>query len=291
MCGRSMASPSEPPRPPAAELIAADVARALAEDIGSGDVSAALVANTPARARIISREAAVFCGRPWAEAVFAALDPTVTLHWQVADGDRVQPEQLICELYGPARALLSGERCALNFLQTLSATASETARYVAALSGSRTRLLDTRKTLPGLRLAQKYAVTCGGGVNHRFGLFDAVMLKENHIAAAGSIAAAMAEARRRFPQLPLIVEVESLAELDEVLAAGGCTRVLLDDFSLNDLQAAVTRCGGRQALEVSGGVSLERLPEIAATGVDYVSVGSLTKHVRAIDLSMRFCSE
>lgn len=274
--------------PPDVAQVQRDVARALEEDLGAGDVSASLVADAPAQAHIVCREDAVLCGRDWAEAAFRSLDAAVRIDWRHADGERVSAGAELCRLHGRARALLSAERTALNFLQLLSAVASETARYVEALAGTPTRVLDTRKTLPGLRLAQKYAVRCGGGVNHRIGLFDAVMLKENHIAAAGSIAAAMAAARSRYPQLPLIVEVESLDELEQVLAAGGCTRVLVDDFSLADLQRAVERCRGIQPLEVSGGVSRERLAEIGATGVDYVSVGALTKHVRAIDLSMRF---
>lgn len=267
--------------------VAQDVQRALAEDLGTGDVSAALVPDRPAKARIISREQTVLCGRAWAEACFRALDPALEISWHYQDGDRIPANAEICQLRGRARALLSGERSALNFLQLLCATASEAARYADALAGSRTRVLDTRKTLPGLRQAQKYAVRCGGGVNHRIGLYDAVMLKENHIAAAGSIAAAMDAARAQFPALPLIVEVESLHELDQVLAHGGADRVLVDDFSLADLQAAVARCAGRLPIEVSGGVGFERLPEIAATGVDFVSVGGLTKNVRAVDLSMR----
>ncbi|MBD8527308.1 carboxylating nicotinate-nucleotide diphosphorylase [Pseudoxanthomonas sp. CAU 1598] len=269
--------------------VAGNVAAALAEDLGSGDVSAALVPDHPARARIITREPMLLCGRPWAEACFRQLDPNSQLHWQADDGERLESGATLVEISGQARALLSGERSALNFLQLLSATASETARYVAALAGTPTRVLDTRKTLPGLRLAQKYAVRCGGGVNHRIGLFDAVMLKENHIAAAGSIAAAMERAKQQFPTLPLIVEVESMDELRQVIAAGGCTRVLIDEFSLSDMQAAVELCRPiGLPLEVSGGVSFDRLAEIGATGVDFVSIGSLTKHVRAIDLSMRF---
>ena len=275
--------------PPDPDALLRDVATALAEDIGGGDVSAALVPDRPAHARIITREPMVLCGRAWAEACFRQLDPDCQLHWQAKDGDQLQAGDTLVDIEGRARALLSGERTALNFLQLLSATASETARYVAALAGTPTRVLDTRKTLPGLRLAQKYAVRCGGGCNHRIGLFDAVMLKENHIAAAGSIAAAMARAQSEFPNLPLIVEVETLDELEQVLAAGGCTRVLVDEFSLDDLRTAVALCRPlNQPLEVSGGVSLERLAEIGATGVDYVSIGSLTKHLRAVDLSMRF---
>ena len=250
-------------------------------------MSAALVANEPADARIICREEAVLCGAAWVEGAFHALDPRARITWHYRDGARLPAGAVVCEIGAFARALLSAERTALNFLQLLSATASETARYAAALAGSRTRLLDTRKTLPGLRYAQKYAVRCGGGQNHRIGLFDAVMLKENHIAAAGSIQAAMHAAQQRHPTLPLIVEVESLDELDQVLAAGGCTRVLIDDFDSEQRREAVRRCAGRQPLEVSGGVSLEALAEIAASGVDYVSVGGLTKHVHAIDFSLR----
>ena len=271
---------------PAAEQVAADVARALAEDLGSGDVTAALLPDQAQRGYVIAREAAVIAGRPWFDACFRALDPDVRIEWRIAEGDRVEAGTVICSFAGRSRALVSAERCALNFLQTLSATATRTAEYAAALAGTRTRVLDTRKTLPGLRLAQKYAVRVGGGVNHRIGLFDAVMLKENHILAAGSIAAAAAQARARYPDLPLIIEVENLDELDQALATD-CTRILVDDFSLEDLREAVRRAAGRKPLEVSGGVELPRLAEIAATGVDFVSVGALTKHVRAVDLSMR----
>lgn len=273
--------------PADAAQVAEDVTRALAEDLGTGDVSAALVPDRPTQARIVCREPAVLCGTTWVEASLRALDAAAQISWHYRDGARLPAEALVCEIAASARALLSAERTALNFLQLLSATATETARYVDALAGSRTRLLDTRKTLPGLRHAQKYAVRCGGGVNHRIGLFDAVMLKENHIAAAGSIAAAMHAAQERFPDLPLIVEVETLDELDQVLRAGGCTRVLIDDFDPAQRREAVRRCAGRQALEVSGGVSLQQLAEIAASGVDFVSVGALTKHVHAIDFSLR----
>jgi nicotinate-nucleotide pyrophosphorylase (carboxylating) len=272
--------------PPDPALVAADVARALAEDIGSGDVTAALLADAPSAAYVLCKEAAVLAGRPWFDATMRALDPAVHLDWQIDEGDRVAAGTVVCRLEGRSRALVSGERTGLNFLQTLSATATQTAQFVAALAGTRTRVLDTRKTLPGLRVAQKYAVLAGGGVNHRMGLFDAVMLKENHIRAAGSIAAAAAGARAKFPSLPLIIEVEDLDELQQALATG-CTRILVDDFALADLREAVRIADGRIPLEVSGSVSLERLPEIAATGVDYVSVGALTKHVRAIDLSMK----
>ncbi|MCK7594332.1 carboxylating nicotinate-nucleotide diphosphorylase [Lysobacter sp. CAU 1642] len=273
--------------PPDLERVAEEVARALAEDLGQGDVSTDLVADRPAQARIVCREDAVLCGGAWVEAAFRALDPAAVISWHYRDGGRVGPGATVCEIAARSRALLSAERTALNFLQMLSATASETARYAAALSGTGTRLLDTRKTLPGLRHAQKYAVRCGGGINHRIGLFDAVMLKENHIAAAGSISAAMQAARARHPGLPLIVEVETLDELDQVLSAGGCTRVLIDDFDAAQREEAVRRCRGRQALEVSGGVSLESLADIARSGVDFVSVGGITKHIRAVDFSLR----
>lgn len=274
--------------PPDVSRIEADVARALAEDLGSGDVSAALVPDDPADAVIVCREAAVLCGQGWAEACFRALDPDVAIDWQAADGDLLAADAPLCRIRGRSRALLSGERSALNFLQLLSATATATAEYVAAVAGTRARILDTRKTLPGLRHAQKYAVRCGGGDNHRIGLFDAVMLKENHILAAGGVAAAMRQARSRFPALPLIVEVESLAQLDEAVATGGATRILLDNFDLVGLREAVRRCAGRVPLEASGGLGLEALRAVAETGVDCISVGAITKHLRAIDLSMRF---
>ena len=277
---------SLPNAAPTQAQIDADVARALAEDIGSGDVTAALLEDAPTHGYIIAKEAAVIAGRPWFDACFRALDPQVRIDWRIHEGDRVEPGTVVCTFSGRSRALLSAERCALNFLQTLSATATRTAEYVAALAGTRTRVLDTRKTLPGLRIAQKYAVRIGGGVNHRIGLFDAVMLKENHIHAAGSIAKAAAQARSRFPDLPLIIEVENLDELDQALATG-CTRILIDDFSLADMREAVRRAAGRTPLEVSGGVELPALRAIAETGVDFVSVGALTKHVRAVDLSMR----
>lgn len=277
--------------PPPADVVAADVARALAEDIGSGDISADLLpAGRRVRAAIRSREAAVLAGSPWAEACFRTLDPGVSITWDVQDGGALQADGVFCELVGDARALVSGERSAINFLQLLSATATATAAFVDRLSGTRTRVLDTRKTIPGLRIAQKYAVRCGGGVNHRIGLFDAVMLKENHIVAAGSIALAAGAARALHPSAPLICEVESLDELQQAIDAG-VDRVLIDDFSLDDMRRAVTIADGRVPLEVSGGVSLDRVREIATTGVDYVSVGALTKHVRAVDLSMRILGE
>lgn len=281
------ADPSRPAvAPPDPAEVGAQVRAALAEDLGPGDATAQLLEDGPAEAFVVCREAAVIAGRPWFDACFHALDPDMVIDWAVAEGEHVAPGTRLCTLRGRSRALVSAERTALNFLQTLSATATTTARYVAALAGSRTRVLDTRKTLPGLRLAQKYAVRVGGGVNHRMGLHDAVMLKENHIAAAGSITEAARRARALHPALPLIIEVETLDELEEALATG-CSRILVDDFDEPMLAEAVRRAAGRVPLEVSGGVSLERLPALAATGVDYVSVGALTKHVRAIDLSLR----
>ena len=273
--------------PPSAALILADVRRALAEDLGSGDATAELLPpQAQASAYVITREAAVLCGQAWFEACFRELDPQVRITWFAADGDPVHPNQRFVELRGNARALVSAERCALNFVQTLSATATVTAAHAAAVAGTRTRILDTRKTIPGLRLAQKYAVRCGGGSNHRIGLFDAILIKENHIAAAGSLAAAVAAARASHPELLLEVEVENFEELHQALAAG-VDRVMLDEFSDADLGRAVAEVAGRAQIEVSGGVSLPRLPAIAATGVDFISVGALTKHVRAVDLSMR----
>jgi nicotinate-nucleotide pyrophosphorylase (carboxylating) len=275
-----------PPVPPSADAIAADVARALAEDIGTGDVTAALLEDADDVAYVLCKEDAILAGRPWFDACLRALDADARIDWRVADGEAIAAGTVVCTLAARRRALLTGERTALNFLQTLSGTATVTARYAAALAGTRTRVLDTRKTLPGLRQAQKYAVRAGGGVNHRMGLYDAVMLKENHIRAAGSIAAAAAQARARFASLPLIIEVETLDELRQALDTG-CARILVDDFTPADLREAVRIAGGRIPLEVSGSVSLERLGEIAATGVDFVSVGALTKHVHAIDLSMK----
>ncbi len=272
--------------PPPFALIDAQARAALAEDIGSGDATASLLDDTLARAQVVCKESAVIAGGPWFEACFRALDAEARIDWHAAEGARTSAGVIVCTINARLRAILSAERSALNFLQTLSATATTTAAYVAALAGSRTRVLDTRKTLPGLRLAQKYAVRVGGGVNHRFGLYDAIMLKENHIAAAGSITAAVARARAMHAALPLIVEVESLEELDQALATG-CTRILVDDFDDASLREAVRRAAGRIPLEVSGSVSLQRLPAIAATGVDYVSVGALTKHLRAIDFSLR----
>ncbi|HVI26146.1 MAG TPA: carboxylating nicotinate-nucleotide diphosphorylase [Xanthomonadaceae bacterium] len=277
--------------PPPAEVIAADIARALAEDLGSGDVTAQLLPDGAADAYLLCKEDAVVCGRPWFDACHRALDPDVRIRWRVREGERVAAGTVIATLAGRVHTLVSAERTALNFLQTLSGTATTTAHYVEAVRGTGTRILDTRKTLPGLRLAQKYAVRVGGGCNHRIGLFDAVMLKENHVRAAGSIEAAVAAARALHPQLPLIVEVESLEELVQALRAG-CTRVLIDDFSPEMRREAVRIAraapfDGRIPLEASGSVDLAGLRAVAADGVDYVSIGALTKHVRAIDLSMK----
>ncbi len=270
------------------------VARALAEDIGSGDLTASLIpATRQARATVISREPAILCGRAWFDAVFRQLDSAITVTWRAAEGERVAPDQVLCEMTGSARTLLTGERTALNFLQLLSATATATRRYVDAIADTRTRVLDTRKTLPGLRLAQKYAVLCGGGVNHRIGLFDAILVKENHIAAAGSIAASVAQARAIAGKAVVEVEVENLDELNQALATD-IDRVLLDNFTLEQLREAVrlTRATSRRVeLEASGNVSLQTIGAIAAAGVDFISVGGLTKHVQAVDLSMRFVME
>ncbi|MCP1726236.1 nicotinate-nucleotide pyrophosphorylase (carboxylating) [Natronospira proteinivora] len=263
------------------------VTAALDEDLGQGDLTAALIpeSNT-ARGRIITREAAVFCGQPWADAVFKSIDPGIQIHWNVADGDAVQANQVLCTLSGPARVLLSGERTALNFLQTLSSTATATRRLVEAVAGTGCTILDTRKTLPGLRTAQKYAVRCGGGENHRTGLFDGILIKENHIAACGGIAPAVSTARDCHPGIPVEVEVENLAEVEQALAAGADS-LLLDNLSLEQLSEAVALNQGRAKLEASGGLTEAALAQVAATGVNYISVGALTKHIRAVDLSMR----
>lgn len=266
------------------------VSRALREDIGSGDLTAQLVpATQSARASVLCRESAVICGSAWFDESFRQLDATVHVHWQVSDGESVAPGTILCELTGPARALLSGERTALNFLQLLSATATVTAQHVRAVAGTDCRVLDTRKTIPGLRTAQKYAVRCGGGQNHRLGLHDMILIKENHIAAAGSIAAAVQSARAQSPGVPVEVETENLEEFAQALAAASDI-IMLDDFSLADMRRAVALNRASMdpvRLEASGGVNLPALAAVAATGVDYVSVGALTKHIRAIDLSMR----
>lgn len=265
-----------------------DALTALDQPDASADITAQLIpADRISTARVITREAGVFCGQPWVDEVFAQLDGEVKVEWKVQDGERLAPNQELFRLHGPARVLLTGERNALNFVQTLSGVATLTARYVAELEGTDCRLLDTRKTLPGLRSAQKYAVTCGGGKNHRIGLFDAYLIKENHILACGGIAEAISEARRLNPDKPVEVEVESLAELEQALAARADI-VMLDNFDIPMMQEAVRLNQGRAKLEVSGNVTLDTLAGYAATGIDFISVGALTKHVRALDLSMRF---
>lgn len=264
-----------------------DIQRFLAEDIGTGDLTALILPEAAlATASVVTRESMVLCGQAWFAAVFAHIEPAIRLQWLAEEGAEVVADTVLCRLTGPARGLMTGERTALNLLQTLSATATLARRYARAVAGTRTRVLDTRKTLPGLRLAQKYAVRCGGCHNHRIGLYDGILIKENHIFAAGSITRAVRAAQALQAGVMIEVEVENLAELHEALEAGA-GRILLDNFSLPTLREAVTLAGGRAELEVSGNVSLDSLPAIAATGVDYVSVGALTKHVRAVDLSMR----
>ena len=273
-----------PPR----EIIAAQVRAALAEDVGTGDRTAALIpADAIGRAHVLSREAAVLSGTPWVDEVFRQIDPRVAIEWLAHDGDTIAPNQTLCRLNGPARSLLTGERAALNFLQTLSGTATLARRWADAVAGTGARILDTRKTIPGLRLAQKYAVTCGGCHNHRIGLYDAVLIKENHIAAAGSVTAALHAAVASAAGLEIEIEVETLEQLREALAAGA-RRILLDNFPLERLREAVAIAAGRARLEASGGATLDTVRAIAETGVDDISVGALTKDVRAVDLSMRF---
>ncbi len=273
-------------------LAQADVARALQEDVGSGDLTAGLIA--PARqahARILARESAVICGSAWAEAALLQVVPEASLTWHVRDGQRCAADQVVLEISGPARGLLTAERTVLNFLQLLSAVATKTAEYVAAVNsvpGNRAQIVDTRKTLPGLRLAQKYAVVCGGGANHRIGLYDAVLVKENHIAAAGGVTAVLQRAAAVAPSAKFVeIEVETLAQLQEALQAGA-TMVLLDNMGLDMLHEAVRLNAGRAILEVSGGVNMGTVRDIAATGVDRISIGALTKDVKAVDFSMRF---
>ena len=276
------------PSLPQAQDIRNDVTRALAEDVGSGDVTAALLpAAATATARVITLEDAVLCGQAWFDACFHSLDPACVIDWHARDGSPVSAGQALCSIRGNARAVLSAERCALNFLQSLSGTATVTARHVDAVRGTRAVILDTRKTIPGLRLAQKYAVRCGGGENHRIGLFDAILIKENHIVAAGSLTSAVHAAHAQNPLLFIEVEVENFAELEEALGGAPINRIMLDEFSLEDMRRAVALVGGRVALEASGGLDLAGLRAVAETGVDYISIGALTKHVRAIDLSLR----
>ncbi|MBM4221735.1 MAG: carboxylating nicotinate-nucleotide diphosphorylase [Gammaproteobacteria bacterium] len=279
------------PIPPPSAVIIPAVHAALSEDIGSGDLTAALVPEAQqALATVITREPAVLCGRAWVDAVFAELDPAITIDWQCRDGDALAAGQTLCELRGPARAILTGERTALNFLQTLSAVASNTRRHVDAVAGTGTTILDTRKTIPGLRLAQKYAVRVGGGMNHRIGLYDAILIKENHIVAAGGITAAVRRARAQGATVLLEVEVETLEQAGEALRAGA-DRLLLDNFSTALMREAVTlrnRLAPGTGLEASGGIDLQTIRSVAETGIDFISVGNLTKNIRAIDLSMRF---
>ena len=282
--GHPFASPSD-------DVIAANVAAALAEDIGPGDATASLLDDVPDNAYLLCKEECVVAGRPWFDAVHRALDPDVRIDWRCSEGDRIAKGTVIATLQGRNRALVSAERASLNFLQTLSGTATVTAHYVDAVNGTGARILDTRKTIPGLRLAQKYAVRVGGGSNHRMALYDAVMLKENHIRAFGSVAAATARARALHPELPLIVEVETLAQLRDALDTG-CTRILIDDFDADTRREAVGIAKsapylGRIPLEVSGGVDMTTLRGIAEDGVDCISIGGLTKHVHAIDFSLK----
>ena len=272
---------------PSEEVVLANVRAALAEDVGSGDITAALIpATETARGRVITREDGVLCGQAWVDRVFTELDASIVLDWQAADGDTISAGDQLFTVSGPARGLLTGERSALNFLQLLSGTATTCARYAGMVQGTGVRLLDTRKTIPGLRIAQKYAVSCGGCYNHRIGLYDAFLIKENHIQAAGGIARAVQAARQYAPGKPVEVEVENLDELEQALAAG-CDRIMLDNFSLEQMASAVALSGGRVELEASGNVTGETLRPIAETGVDYISIGALTKDCKALDLSMR----
>jgi nicotinate-nucleotide pyrophosphorylase (carboxylating) len=271
-----------------AEAIERNVREALAEDVGSGDITAKLIpTNTRGRAFVITREDAVLCGRPWADEACRQVDPTIAVAWHASDGDRVSADQRLLSLKGPARSLLTVERTLLNFLQLLSGTATSARRYADRLTNTRLRVLDTRKTLPGLRIAQKYAVRCGGCHNHRLGLFDAFLIKENHIAAAGSIAAAVERARQIAPGRTVEVEVENIEEFRTALIAGADI-IMLDDFTEPDMREAVAINQGQAQLEVSGGVTHATLNAIAASGVDFVSIGEITKRVEPIDLSMRF---
>jgi nicotinate-nucleotide pyrophosphorylase (carboxylating) len=271
-------------------LVLKQVQAALEEDIGAGDLTASLVPATQrVTATIIARETAVICGIPWVQTCFNQIDTNVKINWQVVEGERVQANQVLCEITGPARALLTAERCALNFLQTLSATATETRKYVDAIAGTPSQILDTRKTIPNLRLAQKYAVTVGGGHNQRLALYDGILIKENHIAAAGSIGAVMAQAFALNSGKSIQIEVENMSQLKEALSAGA-TSILLDNFSTEQLTEAVQfnqQSGKRAVLEASGGIGLKNVREIALTGVDRISIGAITKNVQAIDLSMR----
>jgi nicotinate-nucleotide pyrophosphorylase (carboxylating) len=286
LCGMTAAFDFSPAA--VAELAQADAARALAEDVGTGDLTAGLVdPSRRARARVLARESAVICGAPWVEAALRQVDPSLEPHWLVREGARCMADQVVLEVEGPARSLLTAERTALNFLQLLSAVATKTATYVEAVKGTRAQIVDTRKTLPGLRLAQKYAVRTGGGVNHRIGLYDAVLIKENHIAAAGGVAPVLAAAAKVAARASFVeIEVETLAQLEEALAHGA-TMVLLDNMDLPTLREAVRLNNARAILEISGGVTMDTLRALAETGVDRISIGTLTKDVKATDFSMR----
>ncbi len=280
--------PRDAPAPLDPGLIAEQVRAALVEDLGDGDRTARLLpADQASRVELITRQEAVICGRAWFDETFRQLDGRVVSDWRVGDGDRVGPGDCLCRMEGPTRALLTGERTAMNFLQTLSGTATRARHYAQVVADLPVRLLDTRKTIPGLRLAQKYAVRCGGGHNHRLGLFDAILIKENHILAAGSIATALAAARDLADGLPVEIEVENFAEVEQALAAGA-THLLLDNFPIEALRQAVRLVAGRARLEASGGITLETLRVIAETGVDDISIGDLTKDLVSVDLSMRF---
>jgi len=275
---------------PTPDTVHEDVTRALAEDLGPGDLSAAAIpAARTERATVIARTSGVICGRPWFDAVFRRCDPAIRIDWHVTEGESVAADTTLCDLEGPARGMFAAERTALNFLQLLSGVASATRTCVDAVAGTDVAILDTRKTLPGLRAAEKYAVRCGGGTNHRMGLFDEAMLKENHLHAAGGITTAVQVLRAAHPQAPLTVEVETLAQVREALAAGA-DRLLLDNFALDDMRRACAENAGRARLEASGNVSLETVRAIAETGIDCISIGALTKDVRALDLSLRYRS-
>ena len=275
---------------PDADVIGEDVSRALREDVGSGDLTASLIpSNRVGQARLICRDRAILAGRAWFDEVFRQVDGGVQIEWHCHEGARLEADSLVCTVQGRAASILTAERTALNFLQTLSGVATATAVYVQAVAGTGVRILDTRKTIPGLRRAEKYAVTCGGGHNHRMGLFDAILIKENHIAAQGSIAEALHEAQRLHPGVEVEIEVESLEELEQALAAGA-RRILLDNFSLGALREAVSLNAGRARLEASGGVDLETVRQIAETGVDDISIGAITKNLLSVDFSLRLDS-
>jgi nicotinate-nucleotide pyrophosphorylase (carboxylating) len=275
----------------ALKAINSSVNAALEEDIGTGDVTAASFNNNEmASAKVISREEAVLCGQQWFELTLHKLDPNIVINWEFNDGDKLEKDVTVCVLSGNAQAILTGERTALNFLQTLSGTATKTKIYVDRISGTNAQILDTRKTLPGMRYAQKYAVRCGGGKNHRMGLYDAILIKENHIATAGSVSKAVNEAKQKYPTIKLEVEVENAKQLKEALQTQTDV-ILLDNFSLSELENAVTTTDGKKKLEASGNMTLENIREVAKTGVDYISIGAITKHIQAIDFSMRFTSE